>query len=160
MAPRASIAVIIGGGLIVVWGAELVRNTFSFLDMSNHSLLSTGAMLQYEDYVSVWMAIRIAIAIVGLTAGVLIWQRKNLGHWLNILSAAVLLGFATDFHWYASLVPGKLMSEPLAFFFIRRPALGYGVIIFPALVTVFLIVSVVILAKQRKRGEREVIGAI
>jgi len=147
MAQKTNSAVLIGAAFIAVWGVELIHSIFGTLNMPHHSLLSSGVIRDYEEYVTGWLVVRALISSAGVVAGVLILRHKRLGYWLGATTALILLVFAVDYGWYTSLATGKL---PPRFFLVTAPGLGYGVIVFPLLVASSLALSVINLAKGHR----------
>ena len=152
MAQRTTGEFALGGALILIWGIELLNAWFAFLTAPFDSLGSVGVLRDYVEYLRFWMAFRCVVSAIGMVAGITLLLRRRIGHWLNVLSAGVLLLFATDFHWYASWASGKLSSSLLSFF-VTVPGLAYGVLVFPAIVIALLAVSGMMLAKGRNRRE-------
>jgi len=149
MAQRSLSATLMGAAFVAVWGAEAVSSVFGILDMENHSLLSSGVVRDYEQYVSAWLIIRVLISSTGVVAGVLILRGWRFGYWLGALSALVLLAFAVDYGWYSSLAAGKLTPK---FLTVSAPGLGYGVIVFPLIVAAFFVLSVVNIVRGRRNA--------
>lgn len=137
---------LLGAVFVIVWGAELSFSLLGALDIADDSLLSSRAIQDYEAYAAVWLVIRAIISSAGVVAGVLIFRERRLGYWLGAASALVLLAFAVDYGWYASLATGKL---PPKFFLVTAPWLGYGVIVFPLLVALSLVLSLIKLVRGR-----------
>ena len=158
--PKVSAEFVLGGTLVAVWGVELVKSTFTLLTAPHELLLKSGVLLEYSEFVNFWVAVRGALAVIGIVTGLLVMRRRRIGHWLNILSGTFLVCFDTDLHWYIHLLPAPLTDFPLTSFYLRTPGLGYAVIVFPVIVACLTISSAVILYKRRRRNEPVPEGAI
>src|SRR5450631_3707026 len=143
MARTSTGVLLFGGALVAVWGVELTKDIFGWL-VTPMDVLIPGPSADYAEYVSFWMVFRGFVAAIGVLSGILVLTRHRLGHWLSMASAVLLLLFATNFHWYASLASGQLGSSFVSFFFVV-PGLAYGVIVLPIIVGAFLAISAAVL---------------
>ena len=148
MARKDIATLLFGAALVTVWGVELIKDVFGWLNVPHHSITVPGIEFDYDEYLRFWLTFRGVVAAVGVAAGILVIKRLRLGYWLSLLSAAALLAFATDFGWFSSVAAGKFTTNPLRFFVVV-PDLAYNVIIFPLLVASSIIVSAVTLLKHR-----------
>jgi len=158
--PKVSAEFVLGSALVAVWGVELVKSTFGLLTAPYESLLESGILLEYSEYVNFWVAVRGVLSVIGIVAGLLVMKRRRFGHWLNISSGAFLVCFGTDLHWYVHLLPAPLTTTPLTSFYLRTPGLGYAVIVFPVIVACLVVSSIAILSKRRRRNKHVTEGAI
>ena len=143
---------VLGGALVAVWGAELVKGVSGLLTAPHDLLLLSGPMLEYSEYVNFWVTVRCVLAVIGIAAGFLVMRRRRVGHWLNVLSGTFLVCFGTDLHWYLHLLPAPWSTTPLSSFYRSHPGLGYAVIIFPVLIACLATSSIVTLYKRRRNG--------
>jgi hypothetical protein len=149
MAPKSSLASLIGAAVIVVWGIELIHSAVALLMPIDQSI---PEITDYLSGLKIWSLLRLVLSSVGVIAGVLVFRGRKLGHWLNAAAALGLL-LSTDFGWFKMLWPGVIHSKPFTFFFVNAPSLGYGVIVVPIIAIIFLVLSLSILVRGRRHGK-------